>query len=386
MARYGVLAVFVAVLAGVYQLYVKPLLVTLGKGRIIESIGNEACIIVPELQACEKIVLHQQTGIIYLACSTPSSRVHWTPAVGRLNSTGASRSDFIATYDPETSRITHLKTAGFPSSRGLSLHGMDVIPSSTNSSELFVYLVNHREPLGEQPASLVGADSAIEIFKTTVGSGTLTHVRTVEDPVIITPNDLVGSPDGKSFHFTNDHGTKTGLIREFEILGLARTSVGFCHVDEGCKIAISNMHGNNGITRAKNDTFYVANCLWGGLTILEKQSDNTLVLTDSVHTDRGIDNLSIDDEGFVWAAGLSDALTLVFKHFADPSVPAPSSALRMSINTGPGAFYGEKYKVDNVFEDNGSLASGITSVVHDSRSRRLFLHGLASPHLVVCNI
>jgi len=53
MARYGVLAVFVAVLAGVYQLYVKPLLVTLGKGRIIESIGNEACIIVPELQACE---------------------------------------------------------------------------------------------------------------------------------------------------------------------------------------------------------------------------------------------------------------------------------------------------------------------------------------------
>jgi len=89
---------------------------------------------------------------------------------------------------------------------------MDVIPSSTNSSELFVYLVNHREPLGEQPASLVGADSAIEIFKTTVGSGTLTHVRTVEDPVIITPNDLVGSPDGKSFHFTNDHGTKTGLV------------------------------------------------------------------------------------------------------------------------------------------------------------------------------
>jgi hypothetical protein len=37
---------------------------------------------------------------------------------------------------------------------------------------------------------------------------------------------------------------------------------------------------------------------------------------------------------------------MVFKHFADPSVPAPSSALRMSINTGPGAFYGEKYKVD----------------------------------------
>lgn len=91
--------------------------------------------------------------------------------------------------------------------------------------------------------------------------------------------------------------------------------------------------------------------------------------------DRGIDNVSVDDDGIVWAAGmyhdvsfdlnhltnyllgcpyfhiysgLPDALTLVNKHFSDPSIFAPSSALRISINTGPAAFYGEKFKVEKV--------------------------------------
>lgn len=133
-----------------------------------------------------------------------------------------------------------------------------------------------------------------------------------------------------------------------------------------------------------------------------------------------MDNLSIDSEGHVWAAceifrifwtlsfvdinrhlpiAFPKILITVGKHFEDPSLPAPSSALRFSINTGPNAFYGEKYKVDKVrlwffvskmkvftlfgcyqaFEDDGHIASGITTVVHDARHRRLFLHGKAFP-------
>ena len=68
------------------------------------------------------------------------------------------------------------------------------------------------------------------------------------------------------------------------MLGYAATSVGYCHVDEGCKFAIKNMHGNNGIAQAPNGTFYVANALWGGLTILEPQADKSLVITDYVKT------------------------------------------------------------------------------------------------------
>jgi hypothetical protein len=162
-----------------------------------------------------EIILHQPTGVLYLACSTLSSRVHWTPALGYLNETGASFNDYVASYDPRTSRITRFKVVNFKSDRGLSLHGMDVVPSSSNPSELFVYLINHRAPMGGLRATDVGADSVIEIFKTTVRGDTLTHIQTVQDPVILTPNDVVGSRDGKSFYFTNDHGEKVGLVCNF---------------------------------------------------------------------------------------------------------------------------------------------------------------------------
>lgn len=88
---------------------------------------------------------------------------------------------------------------------------MDVVPSASDPDMLFVYVVNHRVPLDPRER---GADSAIEVFVTRVGSGKARHVATVEDAaVIVTPNDVVGHPDGRSFHFTNDHGAKTGPVR-----------------------------------------------------------------------------------------------------------------------------------------------------------------------------
>ncbi|KAL0956031.1 hypothetical protein HGRIS_002204 [Hohenbuehelia grisea] len=374
--------VWVVVLAASYQIYFRPLLAKFGVGRVITPVGNTDCTTIPELKACEKIVLHQPTGVIYLACSTPESRTHWTPAVDRLNAAGMSTTDYVATFDPKTSKITKLSIAGYTSGRGLALHGMDVVPSASDANELFVYLVNHRRPLD---ASAVGADSVIEIFRTSIGSSTLTHVKTVEDPVIDTPNDVVGYSDGKSFHFTNDHGSKSGFLRTIELFDISRASVGYCHIDEGCKIAVANMHANNGIAKApQNDTIYVANCNRGGVTILEKQLDNTLVRTDTIATDYPLDNLAVDENGALWAAGIPDALTTVFTHFQNPSIPAPSAGLRITLNFGPGSFYGEKYKVDKVFEDDGTLASGVTTVVYDSQRKRLFLNGLASPQLVIC--
>jgi len=288
-----------AVVASLHQLWYKPLLANYGQGRIIESTGNENCIKVSELQACEKTVLNQPTGLLYLACSTPSSRVLWTPSMGRLDDSGPPSNDYVATYDPKTSRVTRLATTF----TGLSVHGMDVVPNAKDPSELYVYLVNHRRPSTGRAVD-IGANSSVEIFKTKVGSKSLTHLRTIESPVIHTPNDIVGSPNGHSFYFTNDYGSKTGLMRHRDTLfGFASSSVGYCHVDEGCKLAIQKLRGSNGIARAKNDTFYVSDCLWGGITVLEQQSDDTLVITDRIPTDRSLDNLSIDEDGVLWAAG-----------------------------------------------------------------------------------
>lgn len=103
----------------------------------------------------------------------------------------------------------------------MNVHGMDVVPSSSNPHELFVYLVNHRPflPIDEVNHKKAGANTTIEIFKTTVGGSEMVHLNTVYDPeVIVTPNDVFGYPDGESFYFTNEASVKTGLVRPHPFL------------------------------------------------------------------------------------------------------------------------------------------------------------------------
>ncbi|KAJ7680215.1 hypothetical protein DFH06DRAFT_1403430 [Mycena polygramma] len=381
MSRVLYLSVILALAAAAYRLYIQPVLVIYGLGRVVQPLGTAGCTTVPALAACEKIVLHPPTGVLYAACSSsPASRAHWVPYFLQLNASGPS-DDYLATYNPKTGAIARLEHT-LP---GVMVHGMDVVPSVSNPSELFIYVVNHRKPAEPQSAPLNGADSTIEIFKTTVGSTTLTHLHTVRNPVIITPNDIVGSSDGQSFFFTNDHSVKTGFIRHFGSVGLGPGSVGYCDINSGCKFAVPRIHGANGIVRSpNNDTFFVASSIMGGITVLERQNDNALLKTHTIPTDRPLDNLSIDEDGVVWAAGIPSALSTV-KHIGNPAaLVAPSSAHSIARNTGPGSFYGEKFKVTKVFEDDGSLASGTTSVVHDARRNLLFLHGIVSSHLTVC--
>jgi len=375
-------ALLAILLAVYYQISLKHLLSANGIWRTIEPVGNANCKKVETLQACEKIVLHPSSGLLFLACSSPATRRHWLPALGILEEDKLSFDDYIATYDTATGSVKRLAFEGFPTSQGYSSHGLDVVPSTSDPELLYVYAINHRKPV-QGLGKKVGANSVVEIFKTTVGGDTLTHLRTVEDPVIDTPNDLLGSPDGKSFYLTNDHGAKLGFARFLEFLGLARTSVGYCHVDDGCKISVAGMLGNNGITRSQNGTIYVGSAKIGRISTFEEQSDHSLVLTDVISTDRILDNLSIDENGALWAAGVPSALSWVAA-LGDPTKVTPSSALRITKNVGVNAFFGEKLKVEKVFEDDGTIASGITSVVHDVRRNTLFLSGIFSNHLAVC--
>jgi hypothetical protein len=379
----GLLAILLAVY---YQISLKAVLSANGAWRVIEPVGNAHCTKVESLQACEKMVLHPPSGLLFLACSSPTDRRSWLPALTVLEEDKIAFNDYIATYDTKTGTVKRLAFKGFPTPQGYSSHGLDVVPSASNPDMLYVYAINHRKPIRTPIQGLgkkVGANSVVEIFKTTIGENTLTHIRTVEDPVIDTPNDLVGSPDGKSFYFTNDHGAKVGFVRTLEFLGLARTSVGYCHVDQGCKTSVAGMPGNNGIARSQNGTIYVGSAKIGGISTFEEQSDHSLVLTDVIPTDRIVDNLSVDEDGALWAAGIPSAFRWL-SALSDPAKVAPSSALRITKNIGEKAFFGEKFKVEKVFEDDGTVASGTTSVVHDVRRNTLFLTGILSTHLTVC--
>jgi hypothetical protein len=106
-------------------------------------------------------------------------------------------------------------------------------------------------------------------------------------------------------------------------------------------------------------------------------------MTDMIPTGQPLDNLALDSDGILWAAAFPKLVDMG-KHMRNSSHLSPVSALKIYANTGPNSFYGEKYKVEKVFEDDGRIVSGSTSVVHDSERNLLFMHGITASYLTMC--
>ncbi|KAL1710422.1 hypothetical protein EV121DRAFT_275630 [Schizophyllum commune] len=433
--RRASLALFSALLFGFWKRNIEPALELGGIWRTVQPHGTEGCRLVSELQVCEKIIIHEPTGLVYAACSSIADRKAWLPALNYYNASARSGNDYIALYDPTADSFIKLDVIGLDDPRGLSLHGMDVVPSSEEPETLWVYLVNHRPPVESAQTSAESGlahseDPSIEIFTTRAGSSELRHVRTVADPVVLhSPNDVAGSPDGKEFWFTNDMKDVDGWkAKLYMILQVAATSVGHCHVDRGCKIALDKMPGANGIVRLPSDWAgdkrdaakdgsgeHKTRLMLGSATrpevrILEQQANNTLEVVE-VYThgeivvsspfkpssaydiqcptygsnllslDLPLDNLTVDKRGTVWAAGFPKGADLISKHIPDPlNNPSASTAVRVSCGSG-------KCTVDKPFESDGSnnIASGSTTVAYDAERKRLFLSGVMAPGLTVCD-
>ncbi|KAG8743252.1 hypothetical protein FRC10_012296 [Ceratobasidium sp. 414] len=395
----------VVVLGVFYKLWVVPVLELGGAYRTVQPRNTDRC------ETVEELVIHP-SGLVYLACaSSPWSRVDWTPAMEALNASAVRAKiaqDYIATYDPRSRTVTKLDLQGFSDPRGLNVHGMDVVPDERNPDMLWVYVVNHRPPLDPAvDASKVGADSVVEIFKARVGASWIEWVKTVEDSsVIITPNDVVGSANGQEFWFTNDHHVKVGLMRQvYMILGIKSSSVGYCHVDEGCKIAADELYASNGIVRASDGSIWVASTPGAHITVHEQQADKTLVPTEVINVGKSIlashlhestntrntgmpmDNLALSDGSIIVAA-----FPKLFHYFSNslknPDIPSAASVLKISINTGNSGYFGEKYKVEKhlkIFEEDGTMLGSLatTAAVHGDI---LYVHGNTAKRLVVCKM
>ncbi|KAG8694762.1 hypothetical protein FRC09_009614, partial [Ceratobasidium sp. 395] len=323
-----------------YQVYLSPVLEVGGAFRRIEPLNTDQCEAVEGLQACEKFVIHA-SGLVYLACTpSPWDRLAWMPAATNFNATAfraRTVPDYVATYNPDSRIITKLEVLNFAEPRGLSVHGMDVVPDERDSDLLWVYLVNHRPPLDPTvDANVVGADSAIEIFKTRVGASTMEWVKTVEDPsVIVTPNDILGGANGQEFWFTNDSPIKTGANTDGTVWVTSSGAAGY-------------------------------------ITVHEQQADKTLVPVEIIHVGRTLDNIALSD-GFVIAAAAPKVFHFIFNSAHNPAIPSPASAYRISINTGHSSYFGEKYKVEKIFEEDGSmLGSAATSAA--MHGNKLYLH------------
>lgn len=93
----------------------------------------------------------------------------------------------------------------------------------------------------------------------------------------------------------------------------------------------------------------------------------------------------VDSKGAIWAAGLPKAFSTRTRLLNPSQVhSAPASVFKITLNIGESSFYGEKYSVQKVLEDDGTKVSGITAVAHDATRGRLFMHGVVEDSLILC--
>ncbi|KAE8235875.1 hypothetical protein A4X13_0g9346, partial [Tilletia indica] len=311
------------------------------------------------------------------------------------------------------SRITKLQPVNFEGINGdgtFNLQGLAVleVPSKPRPSEgddlvvdasyqpptLYLYLNNHRpplDPLSGKPLDphKVGANSTIEIFKTTLGEKTMEHVRTYADDLIISPNRVAPiSPD--SFLWTNDHVRKVGFSRALSYI-INNGNIGYCD-SLGCKIVADQIGFPNGIVAsAKPDQFWVPAMREGKLKLFEWKSDNkSLVLLEDIYLDGPpgypADNLSLNKRtGAILATSVPNAIQSMTRHFPNFDHLAASTIHRITRNVG-GEISGKKYDMEKVLEFDGVDFGAYSSAVEDSDRKKMWLFGVGCPLITVCDM
>jgi len=396
-------AIVSVVFAGVfYQFFLQDLIYeTLGYGRNILSItdfNHIKCqkIDDPGLEGCEDMWFHDRTGLLYMACSDTYTRTQWLPALDLLNTSRRALTDRMAVLDtrssgPIASRLKWLSLENFSGNNGdgtLNLHGLDIVDDA-HTNTLQILLVNHRPPIDPVTeelldATIVGANSTVEHFNTKAGSDTMSHVRTYADELIQTPNKVAWVNDD-SFVYTNDHSVKIGFRRHLDPF-LGGGKVGYCN-SKGCNIATTSLMMPNGLVKGHDGLVYVPSTKNGAVEVFSLGKDHILTKLDSVKAPYGIDNLSVDKNGDIYAACFPQIYKLA-GHFKNPfELTAPASIYRIK-KVGAVAKgveeYGKGYQVDLVMEDDGTVLPVATVAVHDAETGRVFLGGVMSPYITVC--
>ncbi|KAL4898659.1 hypothetical protein BDV59DRAFT_167292 [Aspergillus ambiguus] len=415
----SLLIAILAIAIGFYKFYIHDAFILFfGIGRVIqplEDFPEYHChrIQHPLLESCEDVWLDEKGRTLYAACSNVATRAAWSPGGNTYDlaarAAAGGGTDHITVLDidkPESDGMHSVRALEFRDDKGdvqeLDLHGFDV-RSIDNGRRLRFWLINHRPPVDastQEPikdATKVGANSTIEVYDLEMSRGTrsnnyLVHVKTITSDTLISPNNLVVIDDDDNrggFLFTNDKSNKVPPIPGLPPL-FGSGSVAYCRTDTGqCHFAgTNNFSIPNGITRDPfSGLIYVAQSGSATVSVHKLTNDEKLVQVDEVRLPMSLDNLSIDSDGNVFAGAFPDVAQFM-KAFHDPhGTKAPSTVLMIRKKESNNEIYGPnvEHQVIKIVEDaEAKVLPTTTTAVHDPVSGRLFLGGVASSFLGVC--
>lgn len=345
----------------------------LGIGRDVETFGTEACERVASPAGPEDLEIDILLGVAFIS-ATPRRESGEPGDLYRLD-----------LDDPDAVPLPISRDGPELAPHGLSLVRVD--------GELYVHVINHADPAGstveqyryvpvpEMPISEVPfpevpvPDSAGE--EGGPGFGKLLHLRTVSDPALFSPNDLV-AVDARRFYVTNDHGGRSAVTRSVEhVLGLRLGDVQYYDGLRFEAVATGQSFANGILLTRDGRRVLVAETVAGTITSYLRDPDSGQLTPESyLPFETGPDNLTQAGDGSIWMVG-HPRLADFAAHARDPAKRSPTEVYRID-------FFGRTADYGAVLADEGDLLSGGSTAV--VRGRQMWVGNVFDPYLLRCTL
>ncbi len=306
--------------------YVFYIFYSTGYFRSVDNAFTGSMVKKVKLPGVEDMQIAYEAGFMLLSSDDRASRRDGTPKQGHLY--------YIDLTKPRFAPIpltTDLKIPFYP-------HGISMVRTAEQAYKVFA--VNH-----------VGDEHSIEVFD--LHGDRLTHIRTLEDASMISPNDIVAL-DGERFYFTNDHGYTKGLGKlGEEYLGWAASNVVY-YDGQGYREVADGIAYANGINLdPERNLLFVASPRDFLVKVYEVTVNGDLDFSEDVACGTGVDNIEFAPDGKLWI-GCHPSL-LAFTAYAKGNKPiAPSEIITIDYkNKGD-------YSIETIFMDDGKNMSAAT--------------------------
>ena len=275
----------------------------------------------------EDIDVDRENGIMFI-----SSDGRWASRNGKTSET-----DGIYMFLPDSFEMPRLIPTTYEGE--FHPHGISFF---TQDSASYLFVVNHNSK-----------GDFIELFEYT--GNQLLHLKSISDQMMCCPNDVVGV-DKNRFYVTNDHGNKTGYMRQLEDYGGLAESYLLYYDDGNFSKAFENLQYANGVNLSNDGSkLYLTHTTGGELFIIDRnKATGILGEYETINLKTGVDNIDVDELGNIWI-GCHPQLLKFVGHSSSAENLSPSQVIKITPS--------QKNKVDEVYVDDGAVLSGSSTAV-----------------------